>query len=111
MKKLLAALLGPTMMFSLVACGGSTTEPEETTEAPTYKIGILTGTVSQGEEEFRAAEQMKAKYGDMIITKTYPDNFMKETETTIANFMSMASDPDVKSYNYVPGNSWSISCY
>jgi len=27
-----------------------------------FVIGILTGTVSQGEEEFRAAEKMAAKY-------------------------------------------------
>ena len=83
MKRILAALLSATMIFGLAACGGSETESEgtaESTETPTYKIGILTGTVSQGEEEFRAAEKMKEKYGDMIITKTYPDNFMKETD-------------------------------
>ncbi|MGB5824639.1 MAG: DUF3798 domain-containing protein [Proteocatella sp.] len=113
MKRLLAALLSASMIFSLVACGAGS-EPEattETTEAPAYKIGVLTGTVSQGEEEFRAAEQMKAKYGDMIVTKTYPDNFMKETETTISNFMSMASDPDVKAIvmcQAVPGASAAI---
>lgn len=64
--------------------------------AAPYKIGIMTGTVSQGEEEFRMAEQLKAKYGDMIITSTYPDRFMQEQETTITNMMAMASDPDVK---------------
>ena len=113
MKKLLAALLSATMIFSLAACGSSTGSGDaaETTDTPNFKIGILTGTVSQGEEEFRAAEKMKAKYGDMIVTKTYPDNFMKETETTIANFMSMASDPDVKAIimcQAVPGASAAI---
>lgn len=113
MKKLLAALLSATMIFSLAACGSGSESGEaaESTEAPSFKIGILTGTVSQGEEEFRAAEKMKAKYGDMIVTKTYPDNFMKETETTIANFMSMASDPDVKAIimcQAVPGASAAI---
>lgn len=113
MKRLLAALLSATMIFSLAACGSSTESGDaaETTEAPDFKIGVLTGTVSQGEEEFRAAEKMKEKYGDMIVTKTYPDNFMKETETTIANFMSMASDPDVKAIimcQAVPGASAAI---
>jgi hypothetical protein len=56
----------------------------------------MTGTVSQGEEEFRAAENMKAKYGDKIVITTYPDRFMQEQETTISNMMAMASDPDVK---------------
>ena len=39
---------------------------------------------------------MKEKYGDMIVTSTYPDNFDKETETVISNAVAMASDPDVK---------------
>lgn len=104
------------MILSMAACGqqsgetpGETTPPAE--GEATYKIGIMTGTVSQGEEEFRASEKMKEKYGDMIVTTTYPDSFMKETETTIANFMSMASDPDVKAIvvcQAVPGISAAI---
>ena len=31
-----------------------------------YKIGVVTGTVSQGEDEYRGAENAVAKYGDMI---------------------------------------------
>lgn len=61
-----------------------------------YKIGIMTGTVSQGEEEFRAAENMAEIYGDKIVITTYPDRFMQEQETTISNMMAMASDPQVK---------------
>lgn len=115
MKKLLAALMSTVMIFSLAGCGDSGSNDagggDAGGEAPAYKIGILTGTVSQGEEEFRAAENMKKVYGDMIVTATYPDNFMKETETTIAQFMSMASDPDVKAIVFcqaVPGTSAAI---
>ncbi len=62
-----------------------------------WKIGIITGTVTQGEEEFRAAQNVLAKYGpEHVILMTYPDKFMDEQETTIANLVSMASDPDVK---------------
>ncbi len=57
-----------------------------------FVIGILTGTVSQGEEEFRAAEKMAAKYPGQIITATYPDNFSSEVETTIARTMELASN-------------------
>ena len=108
MKKTLALLLALVMLVSLTACGSPAPapaeEPAETgaeapAEAPeeaSYKIGIMTGTVSQGEEEFRAAENMKAIYGDMIVLSTYPDRFMQEQETTITNMMAMASDPDVK---------------
>ena len=66
-------------------------------EEDNWKIAILTGTTSQGEEEFRAAERAVAEYGEEhIITDTYPDNFMDETETTISKLVSFASDPDVK---------------
>lgn len=118
-KRILALLMLAVMIFSLAACG-PTEEPAPAApaggetpapEAPAYKIGIMTGTVSQGEEEYRAAEKMKEKYGDMIILQTYPDNFMKETETTIANVLSMASDPEVKAIvivQAVPGTSAAI---
>ena len=90
-----------------------TASSEVATETPAgdYKIGIMTGTVSQGEEEFRAAEQMKAKYGDKIITATYPDNFTTETETVISNTVALASDPAVKAIVFVqavPGTSAAI---
>lgn len=62
-----------------------------------WKIGIMTNTVTQNEEEYRAAQNVLAKYGEEhIIHMTFPDKFMDEQETTIANLVSMASDPDVK---------------
>lgn len=72
-----------------------------------YKIGLVTGTVSQGEDEYRAAEKMVAKYGDMITHVTYPDNFMQEQETTIAQITGLADDPEVKAIvicQAVPGS-------
>lgn len=83
MKRIALALF---FVVSFVACAYA---------AP--KIGIMTGTVSQGEEEYRAAEEMIQKYGkDRVIHVTYPDKFMDEQETTISQALSMASDPDVK---------------
>ncbi len=64
--------------------------------AADYKIGVVTGTVSQGEDEYRGAEKVVAKYGDMIKHVTYPDNFMQEQETTIAQIVQLAADKDVK---------------
>lgn len=108
MKKFLSLALAAVMLFSVAACRST----EDTTTDNTndtvventdgdYKIGIITGTVSQGEEEFQAAQNMAAKYGDMIVTATYPDNFSSETETTIANVVALASDPDVKAIVFV----------
>src|SRR5947199_2033575 len=62
-----------------------------------FKIGIMTGTVSQGEDEFRAGQMVVAKYGqDHVKMVTYPDNFMQEQETVIAQLVGLSSDPDVK---------------
>jgi hypothetical protein len=61
------------------------------------KIGIMTMTVSQGEEDYRAAEEMIAKYGkENVIHATFPDKFMDEQETTISQVVSMAADPELK---------------
>ena len=89
MKRLVTLLLALVMVFSLVACGGSAEK-----ESGNYKIGIVTGTVSQGEEEYQAAQNLKAKYPDIVVTATYPDNFSTETEQTIATVTNMAADPD-----------------
>jgi len=103
MKKFLSVMLSLVLLLSIAGCSGSSDAPaadsgsEETTESAGFKIGIVTGTVSQGEEEFRAAQNMIAKYGeDMIVHVTYPDKFAQETETTISQIASLASDPEVK---------------
>lgn len=88
MKKLLCLALAAVLCMALAI--GAVAEGN-------WKIAILTGTVSQGEEEFRAAEKAVATYGaDHIVTATYPDNFMSEMETTVSQIVSFASDPDVK---------------
>ena len=89
MKKLMSMILAVAMLLS-VACFG-------VAEEGNWKIAILTGTVSQGEEEFRAAEKAVATWGaDHIITDTYPDNFMSEQETTVSKLVAFAADPEVK---------------
>lgn len=50
-------------------------------EAP-FHIGIMTGTVSQQEDELRGAEKMMEIYGNeaqggMIKHVTYPDNLLE----------------------------------
>ena len=103
MKKLISMLLVLVMALGLVACSSSTsTDDKKDDEAKVdYKIGIITGTVSQGEEEYQQAQKLKEKYGDMVVTATYPDNFSTETEQTIATVTNMAADPDVKAIIFV----------
>jgi hypothetical protein len=123
-KRILAAMLSMAMLVGTVGCSKPSTgekdkenasnqeqKQENTEEKNDFKIGVITGTVSQGEEEYRAAEKVKAEYGDMIVLQTYPDNFTKEQETTIANTLSLAADPNVKAIVFVqavPGASAAI---
>lgn len=117
MKRFIAFLLVMGLVCGLVGCGtknsdtgnddSSTAAPadaasDESTEAAAtdserYKIGIVTGTVAQTEEEYRAAQSMKALYGeDHIVTATYPDNFESEQQQVIQTIKNMAQDPDMK---------------
>lgn len=110
LKKSLAIALSLILTLGLAACGskapneGKTetkTETETKVETPKMHIGIVTGTVSQGEDDLRGAEAMIAKYGDansggMIKHVTYPDNFTQELETTIGTITGLADDPDMK---------------
>lgn len=61
-----------------------------------FKIGIITGTVSQGEDEYRGAEAAIKKYPGLLVHRTYPDNFMQEQETFIAQVAALASDRTIK---------------
>jgi ABC-type sugar transport system substrate-binding protein len=69
--------------------------------AAKFHIGVVTGTVSQGEDVVRGAEALMAKYGEatkggMIRHVTYPDNFSSEMETVISQISGLADDPDMK---------------
>ena len=102
-KKSLALGLSLVMALSLVACAAkpSTGGTPTPVAAKKMHIGIVTGTVSQGEDEIRGAEAMIKKFGDvkdggMIKHVTYPDNFMQEQETTIAQIVGLSDDPEMK---------------
>lgn len=82
----------------LVGCSktGSQSASTGAVDSTNFKIGVMTGTVSQGEEDYRAAQQIEAKYPQRVKHVTYPDNFMSEQETVIAQLTGLAADPDVK---------------
>lgn len=116
MKRLLAFLTAVIMTVGLAGCGG-TSKDNKTSEGDKktakYHIGIVTGTTSQSEDEYRGAEAFVKEYGDSknggIVTHvTYPDNFMNEQETVIAQITGMADDPLMKAIvvcQSVPGTS------
>lgn len=97
MKKVVSLLLALIMAFSLVACGEKQGETDDNTDTVPYKIGIVTGSVSQSEDDRRGAEAFQKEYGeDMVQLAIYPDNFTEETETTIQSIVNLSADPLMK---------------
>ncbi|MBN2899325.1 MAG: DUF3798 domain-containing protein [Clostridia bacterium] len=108
-------LLVFALAFSIVGCGAKAeessegsgaTEPvvTETQETATsYKIGIVTPTLSTSEDEYRAAENMVAKYPDIVKHITLPENFSTEIETGLSQITSLADDPEMKAVIVVSG--------
>ena len=95
MKKVVSLLLALIMALSLVACGEKKGETDDNTVP--YKLGIVTGSVSQSEDDRRGAEAFQALYGeDMVKLAVYPDNFTEELETTIQTIVNLADDADMK---------------
>jgi hypothetical protein len=90
-------LSATAVLALLVGCAGGGDSGEAEKALLPYKIGIVTGTVSQGEDEYRGAERVSDKYGEGSISHvTYPDNFMVEQETMIAQIQGLAADSEVK---------------
>lgn len=113
LKKILGLTLAMVMSVSVTAFAASveTIElDEETTEAVVdeaaeegtdvagdYHIGIVTGSVSQSEDDRRGAEAFQAMYGeDRVTLAIYPDNFTEELETTIQTIVNLSDDPEMK---------------
>ncbi len=66
-----------------------------------FHIGVVTGTVSQSEDDLRGAEALIKEYGSvktggMIQHITYPDDFMSQQETFISSVVALADDPLMK---------------
>ena len=101
MKRILALLISAMMVLGLVSPALAEESTEAAAEGGAYKIAIMTGTTSQGEEEYYAATSLAEQYPDIVIHDTYPDNFSSEVETTISKLIAFASDPEVKAIIFV----------
>ena len=90
MKKIITLLVVALMVFGLTGCGNN-----NKLKAP--GIAIVTGTVTQSEDDRRGAEAIQAKYGsDVVALATYPDNFGEEYDTTVQTIVNFADDKNVK---------------
>jgi hypothetical protein len=99
-KRSVLALCLSVLLAGALGCSGqqakSPSASGPSASGGAFKIGLMTGTVSQNEEEFRAGEQIALKYPGRVKHVTYPDNFMQEQETVIAQLVGLAADPEVK---------------
>lgn len=121
-KKLLSIALAAVFAVSLSACGNETaasipvsdaalqeaaSEEADTTaekennsdekDGDSFRIGIVTGSFSQSEDDRRGAEAFQEKYGaDQVTLAIYPDNFTEEIDTTIQTIVNLSDDPDMK---------------
>ena len=102
-RRCVITLIAVVMAVSAAACGGARNEsvasvPGETAEnvradadggaggvgADDFRIGIVTGSYSQSEDDRRGAEAFQEKYGkDRVTLVIYPDNFTEELDVTI----------------------------
>ena len=100
MKKTIVIVLAVLLSMSFVFANGAA-EQAAAADPNDFHVGIVTGTVSQSEDDLRGAEALIAEYGavkdgGIIQHVTYPDNFMDEQETTIAVIVGLADDPKMK---------------
>lgn len=68
----------------------------EVAKEESYKIGIVTPTLTVSEDEFRGAQEMVQKYPDLVVHKTLPENFATDKEGCISVVTSLADDPEMK---------------
>ena len=120
-KKTVSLIVAAAMLVMLSACGGSkgaqvtdggdntdtAQTVEDTQEKPSegetgdgsddFRIGIVTGSYAQSEDDRRGAEAFQQKYGaDKVTLAIYPDNFTEEMDTTVRTVVNLADDPKIK---------------
>lgn len=70
-----------------------TVKPSATTA---YRIGIVTPTLSDSEDEYRGAQMVDVAYPGLIKHIVLPSNFSEEQETAISQITSLGDDQSIK---------------
>lgn len=100
LKRITVMLLVIVMSFSLFACANEeadkSAKESQQTKSNTYKIGLVTPTLSSSEDEFRAGAEMAEKYPEIVTHITLPENFNAELETGMSQILSLSDDPEMK---------------
>lgn len=94
MKKFIAILC--VALIAMVTLFATGTKEQVPASSDNWKIAVMTSTVTQGEEPYRAGVMVAEAYPGHIVHVTYPDNFTTEQEVALSTLLSLASDDDVK---------------
>lgn len=106
MRRFFSIIVSTLMLLSIVACRKETVNVTFISDAEigsvkkvsdNIHIGIVTGSVSQSEDDRRGAEDFQKKYGaEMVKLAVYPNSFTEEIDTTIQSIVKFADDSDMK---------------
>jgi len=97
--RLLSLVLSAVMGLGvLTGCGAGAASASASASAADaasgdFKIAVMYQDASQGEEPTRAFEQLKSKYGDMVVGSSFPAN---EQEVLISTALGLVADQNVK---------------
>lgn len=97
--RLLSLVLSAVMGLGvLTGCGAGSASAGASASAADaasgdFKIAVMYQDASQGEEPTRAFEQLKSKYGDMVVGSSFPAN---EQEVLISTALGLVADQNVK---------------
>ena len=97
--RLLSLVLSAVMGLGvLTGCGAGSASAGASASAADaasgdFKIAVMYQDASQGEEPTRAFEQLKSKYGDMVVGSSFPAN---EQEVLISTALGLVADQKVK---------------
>ena len=97
--RILSVVLSAVMGLGvLTGCGAGSASASASASAADaasgdFKIAVMYQDASQGEEPTRAFEQLKSKYGDMVVGSSFPAN---EQEVLISTALGLVADQNVK---------------
>jgi hypothetical protein len=116
-KSLIPAALAAVVLILFSGCERKPDSAKPFAAKPLYHIGIVTGSDASTADDAAGAARLVKEYGDvknggMIQYETYPENWAKDRESTVALIAGFADDPLMKAVvvsRAIPGTSEAFS--
>lgn len=112
--RIIAAMLAIVLVFSFAACNKSddTNLPDaDKITLPEKKVAILVAPEAQYPEDYKAAQELAAKYPDNIVVKEYPDSRILVAGNPQIMTLSeeLASDPTIGTIIYARATQFTLN--